>query len=152
MTVDTLHCTADNLHLHLHCFIVNKFKVFIPLPCSGSEILHLASKQEVLKILECPICLEVPFPPIYNCNGGHIICNVCRPKLTRCALCKAKFSKGRNRVAESIVLSSRHSCKYREDGCFEVLDGYRMPEHVKTCPLRLVGMEYAYFFLVPRKI
>ena len=29
--------------------------------------------------LQCPICLEVAFVPIYCCEAQHVICSLCRP-------------------------------------------------------------------------
>ena len=35
------------------------------------------------KELECPICLEVAFVPIYCCEAQHVICSLCRPKVNQ---------------------------------------------------------------------
>ena len=38
---------------------------------------------DVKSELECPVCFELSRPPIFQCPEGHIICNECRPKVTR---------------------------------------------------------------------
>ena len=35
------------------------------------------------KELECPICPEVAFVPIYCCEAQHVICSLCRPKVNQ---------------------------------------------------------------------
>jgi len=57
--------------------------------------------------LECPICLELSRPPIYQCPEGHIICSQCRPKVTRCPVCRFVFHGTpaiRNRYIERLAM------------------------------------------------
>lgn len=54
--------------------------------------------------LECPICFELARPPIFQCPEGHILCGSCRPRVTRCPVCRFVF-KGpdiRNRFIEKM--------------------------------------------------
>lgn len=58
--------------------------------------------------LECPICFELSRPPIYQCPEGHIICSECRPRVTRCPVCRFVFLGTpdiRNRFVERLSLS-----------------------------------------------
>lgn len=60
------------------------------------------------KELECPICFELSRPPIYQCPEGHIICNDCRPKVSRCPVCRFVFQGTpdiRNRFIERLAVS-----------------------------------------------
>ena len=41
--------------------------------------------------LECPICFELSRPPVYQCPEGHIICHNCRPRVSRCPVCRFVF-------------------------------------------------------------
>ena len=54
-------------------------------PPSMSDGLHLESE------LECPICWELSRPPVYQCPEGHIICHKCRPRVSRCPVCRFVF-------------------------------------------------------------
>ncbi|XP_023336599.1 ankyrin repeat, PH and SEC7 domain containing protein secG isoform X3 [Eurytemora carolleeae] len=58
--------------------------------------------------IECPICFELSRPPIFQCPEGHIICSECRPRVSRCPVCRFEF-KGlpniRNRYVERLALS-----------------------------------------------
>ena len=39
--------------------------------------------------LECPVCLEVAtVAPIYKCPDDHLLCRICRPKLSECPQCR----------------------------------------------------------------
>ncbi len=42
--------------------------------------------------LECPVCMDISRPPIYQCEEGHIICSSCKPLLTNCPHCSKKYS------------------------------------------------------------
>ena len=54
-------------------------------PPSLYDGLHLESE------LECPICFELSRPPVYQCPEGHIICGNCRPRVSRCPVCRFVF-------------------------------------------------------------
>ena len=41
--------------------------------------------------LQCPICFETARSPVYQCPEGHIICHTCRPRVTRCPVCRFVF-------------------------------------------------------------
>lgn len=56
------------------------------------------------RILECPVCLEVPTStPIYRCDNGHILCKECRKKLTTCPECRIRLGNKRCLTSEKIV-------------------------------------------------
>ena len=42
--------------------------------------------------LECPVCLETATVPIYMCSQSHLICSNCRPSVTKCPVCREKYS------------------------------------------------------------
>ena len=37
--------------------------------------------REIERELECPVCMEIAKPPIYQCEEGHIICCHCKVRL-----------------------------------------------------------------------
>ena len=56
------------------------------------------------RIIECPVCLEVPkCIPIYRCDNGHIFCKECKKKLTRCPQCRIRLEGKRCLISEKIV-------------------------------------------------
>ena len=55
---------------------------------------------------ECPVCMDVSKPPIYQCEEGHIICSSCKPLLTDCPMnCGKKYAEPpiRCRFAEKLA-------------------------------------------------
>ena len=64
----------------------------------------MATLQDTLAILECPICLECPeTKPIYQCDKGHVHCNKCHDNIEHCPVCRSTFIEIRALVAEQIL-------------------------------------------------
>lgn len=81
-----------------------------PAPLNKSDKYNsIGTSYECLNIeseLECPICFELSRPPIYQCPEGHIICNACRPRVSRCPVCRFVFQGMpdiRNRFIEKLA-------------------------------------------------
>ena len=55
-----------------------------------------ALPRSTYSLLECPVCLEIAWPPkkIYQCREGHIVCDTCKanPNLKTCPMCRISFS------------------------------------------------------------
>merc|ERR1712066_819351 len=64
-----------------------------------------SERSEIESELECPVCLEISRPPIYQCPEGHLICSACKPLLRAYCLCDTKFSDPpiRCRLAEKLA-------------------------------------------------
>ncbi|CAG7822080.1 unnamed protein product, partial [Allacma fusca] len=102
----------------------------------GGDLSELTPRAELVKIMECPVCHEIPMPPINNCGKGHIICTHCRKKLSKCPLCKSPFTESRNFALESIVQTSKFLCDYHENGCNSILSGCNLQKHHDECEFR----------------
>jgi len=66
--------------------------------------------QSTYSLLECPVCLELAWPPkrIYQCKEGHIICDTCKanPNLRNCPMCRIPLAANltsRNRQLEALA-------------------------------------------------
>jgi hypothetical protein len=73
-----------------------------PLPDSW-KLDYISRKIEAKeKDLECPVCFEVASAPIFKCPQEHLICSVCRPKLSECPECRVRYrgEPRRHRYAE----------------------------------------------------
>ena len=82
-----------------------------------------SGKEQLLKQLECPVCLETIPPPIHQCKSGHLLCGECRERLPvpkRCPECRADLSDIRclalEQLAESIL---QLPCPFAQHGCDE---------------------------------
>jgi len=100
------------------------------------KLRKLTSQKDTLKLIECPVCFQVPFPPIFLCVNGHSICKFCKVKLVECPICKGKLSDVRNRTIEDLVLASKHVCPYRKEGCKVERVGGSIENHITTCGYR----------------
>jgi hypothetical protein len=113
-------------------------------------------------ILECPVCLELPAKPIYQCSNGHLICKLCHSRVKICPVCREKLNEQmplRNLTAEHIlesinnndapcqykeVLRPRRSnvtllCRNKEHGCeLRLKTNGELIDHQKECKYRLV--------------
>jgi len=79
--------------------------IIIQLPVEPNKdflefIEHEISEKE--KELECPVCLDVAACPILMCSEQHLICGICRPKLSQCPQCREMYTgkDRRHRYAE----------------------------------------------------
>ena len=65
--------------------------------------LPIQAKNYLRDILECPVCLQIPNEgPVFQCQRGHIACNICHPKLKICPICRELFGSNRNFPLEKI--------------------------------------------------
>ena len=60
--------------------------------------------------LICNVCWEVPqSSPIFQCPEGHIFCNGCQPKLSKCPVCGYGEITNINLIAQKILGTQSHS-------------------------------------------
>ncbi|XP_011646105.1 uncharacterized protein LOC105432839 [Pogonomyrmex barbatus] len=71
-----------------------------PLPNVAKNLANALSGT--VHALECPICLESATPPVSQCVHGHILCVVCRPKTSRCPVCRVRLGQGRCLLADKL--------------------------------------------------
>lgn len=72
---------------------------------------------DLLVELECPICTNYMSPPIRQCATGHSICEDCRRRLPKCALCQGLFTESRNISLEGLAIKMRYPCINKSSGC-----------------------------------
>ncbi|XP_021958426.1 putative E3 ubiquitin-protein ligase SINA-like 9 isoform X2 [Folsomia candida] len=92
--------------------------------------------SRLLDLIECPVCREIPSPPIYNCENGHFACATCLPRLTtnRCPYCLATFTRMRNYPLESLVTTGSVPCDFVQFGCTQdSLTLLEYERHVESC-------------------
>ncbi|XP_030767649.1 uncharacterized protein LOC115891340 isoform X2 [Sitophilus oryzae] len=87
--------------------------------------------KDLLSELECPVCFYYMIPPIYQCERGHGICNICQPKMKECPQCKGNFIQAPNRNLENIAMKMEYPCKY--PNCKFVAKPKYIKEHEVSC-------------------
>ena len=99
-------------------------------------------EDQLLDILKCPVCYQVPRPrsqPVSNCIAGHTICESCRPRVQECPTCRRPFMATTNTVINNICQIVPHHCKYRTFGCQVKLNSDQIDQHESECPERTVN-------------
>nr|XP_049703267.1 uncharacterized protein LOC110384163 isoform X1 [Helicoverpa armigera]XP_049703269.1 uncharacterized protein LOC110384163 isoform X2 [Helicoverpa armigera]XP_049703270.1 uncharacterized protein LOC110384163 isoform X3 [Helicoverpa armigera] len=89
--------------------------------------------QSLLRLLECPVCLEWMEPPISQCRRGHLVCSRCRMRLASCPVCRTTFSSVRNRAMEGVAEMLRYPCRH---GCGREVRLRRRAPHEASCGAR----------------
>jgi hypothetical protein len=92
-----------------------------------------ALPEDLLKELECPVCMQYMVPPIKLCANGHNICSKCRGSIRCCPTCRAEFLVTRNVALENIIRKQEFPCANRQSGCLELLSIEHIAEHRGVC-------------------
>ena len=88
---------------------------------------------ELLKELECPVCLEYMASPIKMCENGHNVCGSCKENLSECPSCRGKFINVRNITLENLAATAIYPCKNSEAGCEETFTVDDRNKHLSVC-------------------
>jgi hypothetical protein len=97
------------------------------------DALSRALDEDLLKELECPVCMQYTVPPIKMCTNGHNICCKCRELVEICPTCRAKFSEFRSVALENIARRLKYPCANRKRGCRELFSVEHIAEHQAVC-------------------
>ncbi|KAL6432086.1 hypothetical protein ACFW04_006660 [Cataglyphis niger] len=84
-----------------------------PLPDVARNLANALSGM--VRALECPICLESAAPPVSQCVHGHILCVICRPKTSRCPVCRVRLGQGRCLLADKLHIVLRDTFNMNND-------------------------------------
>jgi len=95
--------------------------------------LSRALLENLLKDLECPVCMQYMVPPIKMCTNGHNICSKCRETVKCCPTCRAKFLETRNVALENIAIRQKYPCANRQSGCLELFTIEHIAKHHAVC-------------------
>ncbi|KAG0583383.1 hypothetical protein KC19_3G132100 [Ceratodon purpureus] len=88
--------------------------------------------------LECPLCLKVFTPPVYQCENGHTACSGCYQMITKgCPSCSKPIGRIRNIAIEKVIESLQVECKHACHGCNTMLKYTERAKHEdKLCEYR----------------
>ncbi|XP_039089859.1 E3 ubiquitin-protein ligase SIAH1-like [Hyaena hyaena] len=95
-----------------------------------------AASNDVKSLFECQECCGFVLPPIPQCENGHLVCRSCRPKLTRCPICKGQLGSIRNLALEKVADTMLFPCKYTSCGCEKTLRHTEKADHEEICKFR----------------
>lgn len=98
-----------------------------------SPMLDEYTQKNMLKELECPVCQEYMYPPIFICSLGHSICNKCKHQLSKCPTCSSEYGNTRNLTLENMLELIHFPCQNEVQGCTFLGDLHSSQEHNKNC-------------------
>lgn len=108
-------------------------------PQNGSQSTSFKSTQllssEIKSLFECPICFDYATPPIYQCQNGHLVCQVCSSKIAHCPTCRVPISNPsiRNLQLDRLANTFQFPCKYNFNGCEWKSYWFKKREHEEHC-------------------
>ncbi|KAA8549613.1 hypothetical protein F0562_001369 [Nyssa sinensis] len=106
--------------------------------------LGMPSSSAVHDLLECPVCLNLMYPPIHQCPNGHTICLNCKAKVhNSCPICQQELGNIRCLALEKVAESLELPCRYRSLGCQDIFPFHSRRGHEQNCRYRPYNCPYA---------
>ncbi|XP_065861737.1 E3 ubiquitin-protein ligase SINAT2-like [Euphorbia lathyris] len=103
-----------------------------------------SSTSDVQNLLECPVCMNLMYPPIYQCPNGHTLCSSCKARVhNSCPTCRGELGNIRCLALEKVAESLELPCKYQIMGCPDIFPYYGNLKHEKNCKYRPYNCPYA---------
>ncbi|KAL3615920.1 E3 ubiquitin-protein ligase sinat2 [Castilleja foliolosa] len=103
----------------------------------------ISSNTAVHELLECPVCLNVMYPPIHQCPNGHTLCSKCQSKVRCCPICRLELGNIRCLALERVAESLELPCKYHILGCQDIFPYLGRLRHELNCRFRPYNCPYA---------
>ena len=99
-----------------------------------------AFSHQVHSFLECPVCSMIPRSlPVLACAAGHVVCELCGPRLVQCPLCrKSLCGRNTNTIIGSIIEIAQHKCKFNIFNCGVEKPLNEIEAHEKECRERTI--------------
>ncbi|CAA2987715.1 E3 ubiquitin- ligase SINAT2-like [Olea europaea subsp. europaea] len=104
---------------------------------------RVLSKTIVHELLECPICMNIMYPPIHQCSNGHTLCSKCKSKVRSCPICRQELGNIRCLALERVAQSLEVPCRYESLGCHDIFPYKTRFRHEKSCRFRPYNCPYA---------
>lgn len=98
---------------------------------------HAELNRTLLKLLECPVCLEYMQPPIHHCKRGHLVCQNCKLRLDSCPYCRSRLCESRNLAMEQVAESLLYPCEFHNAGCKKQILLKDKLAHENNCEFRI---------------
>ncbi|XP_047309218.1 putative E3 ubiquitin-protein ligase SINAT1 [Impatiens glandulifera] len=103
-----------------------------------------SSSNAVNELLECPVCLNIMYPPIHQCPNGHTICFQCKAKVENCCpICRQELGNIRCVALEKVAELLELPCRYQFMGCQDIFSYQNRSRHEHSCRFRPFNCPYA---------
>ena len=81
-----------------------------------SQISETMTLDELLQLLECPVCLQVSdIEKYFQCKNGHFGCHECYSRLSECPVCKISLTSKAKTIAQETMLVFQNNLRHVED-------------------------------------
>ncbi|GAA0173051.1 ubiquitin-protein ligase [Lithospermum erythrorhizon] len=101
------------------------------------------SNTAVHELLECPVCMNMMYPPILQCPNGHTVCSKCKSKVRFCPICRHELGNIRCLALEKVAESLELPCVYQILGCQEIFPYHNRLRHEQNCKFHPFTCPYA---------
>ncbi|PHU29360.1 E3 ubiquitin-protein ligase SINAT2 [Capsicum chinense] len=101
------------------------------------------SNSAVHEMLKCAACMNLMYPPIYQCPNGHALCEYCKSKVLVCPICCHEPGNIRCLALEKIAESLELPCRYQFYGCQDIFPYHTRLQHEQNCRFRPYNCPYA---------
>ena len=106
---------------------------------NGTEYSFVCKDPAQIEDLKCPICLELVYEPVLT-SCGHLFCQRCVRKLTKCPTCRDELQCKRNQRDERRVKGLKVKCPNWEKGCrWKGELGYTAQHRGASCQMETVS-------------
>lgn len=104
----------------------------------------ISSTNHVHDLLDCPVCMNSMYPPIYQCPNGHTLCSNCKARVHNCCpTCRQELGNIRCLALEKVGESLELPCIYHVLGCNDIFPYYSKHKHEQNCRFRPYSCPYA---------
>uniref|UniRef100_A0A7N0UHA7 RING-type E3 ubiquitin transferase n=1 Tax=Kalanchoe fedtschenkoi TaxID=63787 RepID=A0A7N0UHA7_KALFE len=111
---------------------------------SAGGLYRARSNSEVHELLECPVCMNLMYPPIHQCPNGHTLCADCKAKVHNCCpTCRHELGNIRCLALEKVAESLELPCRYQNLGCHDIFPYFSKLRHEQNCGFRPYSCPYA---------
>ncbi|KAG2285133.1 hypothetical protein Bca4012_034411 [Brassica carinata] len=102
------------------------------------------SSNGVYELLECLVCTNLMYPPIFQCPNGHTLCTNCKLKVRNtCPTCRYELGNIRCLALEKAAESLEVLCRFQSLGCHDIFPYYSKLKHEQHCRFRSYNCPYA---------
>ncbi|KAH0930699.1 hypothetical protein HID58_016426 [Brassica napus] len=102
------------------------------------------SSNGVYELLDCLVCTNLMYPPIFQCPNGHTLCSSCKLKVhNTCPTCRYELGNIRCLALEKVAESLEVPCRYQSLGCHDIFPYYSKLKHEQHCRFRSYNCPYA---------
>ncbi|XP_055330088.1 E3 ubiquitin-protein ligase Siah1-like isoform X2 [Paramacrobiotus metropolitanus] len=111
--------------------------------CAGGALSSLSNgaplaikNEDLIGHFECPVCFDYAVPPLLQCHSGHLVCQLCREKLSCCPSCRGPIGSVRNLAMEKVAATLVFPCRFSNSGCTQTMGCFVKLKHEEVCDFR----------------